>query len=324
MYFLTPQMCHGLGVVVSTIFPCIAAAAAQSNIFFVSIDESLLQPVAEENIIKTIFYSLFIIEGSFILALVASFIIIFGVNPNSLTMPMAVAELASAFAVGLASIGVSIAIAQAGKAAVEGVRDQPMYTSRIHLFMLIMITLVETPLIFSFIVSLMVIKSLTPEMTSFEGFKMAASSLAMGIGALGSGLGQSFFTRKACRAISYDKNGYNKTLSFSLICQALLETPSVFCFLIAMLLFNRSVSPSLLYFHEGWLFLIAALCVSIGSIGPSIGIGMVGGAGIDDAAGDPKRYNRVLATTFLYQVVIETSCIFALIVSLFILMEITI
>jgi len=66
-------------------------------------------------------------------------------------------------------------------------------------------------------------------------------------------------------------------------------------------------------------FLGAAIAMGLGGLGPAIGQGLVGMKACENIGKYPKNAGQIRATMFLSMVMVETSAIYALVISLFLI-----
>jgi F-type H+-transporting ATPase subunit c len=100
-----------------------------------------------------------------------------------------------------------------------------------------------------------------------------------------------------------------------LITQALATSPSIFGFVIALLLFycDGNTLP------QAFAYLGAGLAMGIGSLGAAIGIGYVGTKTCEALAKSIKSASAVTKTMFIGVAVTESNSVYALVVALLLL-----
>jgi F-type H+-transporting ATPase subunit c len=147
--------------------------------------------------------------------------------------------------------------------------------------------------------------------------KFFGAALAVGFGAIGSGVCEGYTAGRAAEGIVRQPKVSGEILRTMLIAQAVTETSGIFGLLVAILLLF--VVPS-----EGGLpiataYLAAGICMGIGGIGAGIGCGNAGGSACQAVARHPRVANNILITMLIGQAISQTGCIFALVVSLLLL-----
>ncbi|MDR1534582.1 MAG: hypothetical protein LBU64_05720 [Planctomycetota bacterium] len=148
---------------------------------------------------------------------------------------------------------------------------------------------------------------------------LLAAGLAMGLGALGSGFGLGLAAISAIRAV--ERQPAKRTILFRnmLVGQAVTETPAIFALMVALLLYfslERALdapwSPA-----RAAAFLGAGLCIGVGALGSGFGSGLIAHDALDGMSANPSSQGSVLLLMLIGQAWAQTGCIFALVVSLF-------
>jgi F0F1-type ATP synthase membrane subunit c/vacuolar-type H+-ATPase subunit K len=138
----------------------------------------------------------------------------------------------------------------------------------------------------------------------------------MGVGAIGPSVGQAIFSNSSCTAAGLNKDSFGKLLTFSLLSQAVIQTPIIFCLVIAITIIFKPVTAILTPFIASVAFFSPAFAISVGSIGPAIGIGYAASKTSRHVALDAKNYPLFVRSSLLAQAIIESAAIYALIVAL--------
>lgn len=275
------------------------------------------QALSNPSIFRSTIIGLTLIEGSAVIALITTLIMLLSNRPE-ITWELAYAELGIGLAVGISAMSVSIASSFVVKAATQAIARQPHFTQKILTFMLISQSIIEAPVLFAFIIAMMIQSELQVAVNMGLSLELLASGLALALGCIGPCIGQALFSFASCTAIGLNKDVYNKIFPFSLLNQAIIETPVIFCMLFSLitLLWGPDAPPLI----DGYKHLIAAFTIGVGAIGASIGIGYVASRSCLPIALDPNSYGSVARTSFLAAVFIESSVIYALIIALLLIM----
>jgi ATP synthase F0 subunit c len=144
--------------------------------------------------------------------------------------------------------------------------------------------------------------------------KYFGAVLAMGLSAIGCGIGEGRVAGKASESIIRQPKAAGEVVRAMLVTQAVSETPGIFGLLIAFtLLFVVS--------SQGQASVVAAyvsagFCMGAGAIGAGLGEGIAGGSSCESIARYPSQSENIVFSTLLGQAVSETCAIFALIISL--------
>ena len=144
--------------------------------------------------------------------------------------------------------------------------------------------------------------------------RYAGAALAVGIAAFGSAYGEGFIALKASEAIARQPKASSEIVRTMLITQAVAETAGIFGLLVSIiLLFVASSQGGMAYAVA---LLSAGLCMGIGAIGAGVGSGLAGGAACESIGRFPRLSSSVLLTTLVGQAIVQTGCIFALVISM--------
>jgi F-type H+-transporting ATPase subunit c len=304
---ITPTLLHyvsaGLAIVLGAVGAGIGLGIAASGV-----EGSMIrQPTGNTQSFRAMIIGLALIESGAIVALVTAFLILFA-NYQEITWTVAYVELAIGLAVGIAAAAISISSSFVVRAASESIARQPFFAQRIIVFMLIAQSIIEAPVIFSLIVALLIKTQLVASIDINTGIKLFSASLVIALGCIGPSIGQSLLAHAACTSIGLNKNAYNRLFPFALINQAIIETPMVFCVLLALTIIYGNA--------DAIRALIAACTLGIAAAGSAVGMGYVASRGAYQIANDPTVYTKIFRPTILAAALIEACVIYGFIVSL--------
>lgn len=277
------------------------------------------QPHAYNDILRISLITTALIETTAVLGLFAAMMLLIGCSTAT---PCALytftAEIGIGFALCIAGPIIGIVSGFPAQEAVYAIARQPLMAQKIFNFTIITQALVQTPVIAGFVVALMIKNSSNAAATLPEALRLIAAGLCIGLGSIGPSLGLAWFTRKASRAVGFCKEAYERLLPFSLMSQTLIETPLIFALIVSLMLFF--VLPPL---GENDLLIgistiAAALATGLGTIGVGISSGIVAGAVCEKLATDPAAAPLSRMSMFA-QALIETSAIYAVLISMAIL-----
>ncbi|MCE5250110.1 ATP synthase F0 subunit C [bacterium] len=144
--------------------------------------------------------------------------------------------------------------------------------------------------------------------------KCVGASLAVGIAAFGSAFGEGYIAMKASEAIARQPRASSEIVRTMLITQAVSETAGIFGLLISIILIF--VAPSRGGITQAVSLFAAGLCMGVGAIGAGVGSGQAGGAACESIGRYPRLSANILLTTLVGQAIVQTGCIFALVVSM--------
>lgn len=275
------------------------------------------QPHAYNDILRLSLITTALIETTAVIGLFIAMMLLIGVpkEPAAYTF---VAELGIGFALCFSGLTIGIVSGFPAREAVMAVARQPFMAQKILGFTIITQALVQTPIIAGFVVALLIKSFAATANTLPEALRFIAAGLCVGLGGIGPSIGLARFAQQATRSLGLCKEAYSRILPFSLISQTLIETPLIFALIISLMLFF--ILPPLGEQHllAGIGALAAALATGIGTLGTGISSGMVSGAVCEKLATDANA-STLPRTSMFAQALIETSAIYAVLVSLAIL-----
>jgi F-type H+-transporting ATPase subunit c len=320
MITLTPKLLHyisaGITIMLGGIGGGIGQGIAASN----CMESMTRQPTGNEAGFKSMVIGLALIESGVIIALVTTLLMLLGGESIS-SLGQSLAELGIALAVGISAITISISSSFVVKAATASIARQPFFAPKITAFMLLAQSIIEAPVIFAFIIGLVIKTHITPEMTYEQGLQGLAAGLALALGCIGPSIGQSYFTHTANIAVGINKSAYSKLFPFSLISAAIIETPIIFCLLLALLIMFSPLSTQSM--NAVTTFLTAVITMGLGAIGGGLAIGYVTSQSAQQIAHDVNNYPLIIRASLLGIAFIESAIIYALIISLLLVMKVT-
>ena len=273
-------------------------------------------PESSGDIIKTMLVGQAVAESAAIFALVVAILLLFLKVPNP-SLAKAAALVGASLSMGLGAIGSGIGSGLPGGKACLGIAAKPELSGRLTMNMLIGSAVCQTPAILAMIIALMLM------FIDFgsDPLKIAAlgsAGLAMGLGAIGSGIGSGYPGGEACLGIARQPGISVGLTTNMLIGSAVCQTPAIFAMVVALILLFMDFSGAPLY--PKWAaFLGAGISTGFAAIGSGIGGGLTAGGSCEGIARQPETVGTVTTTMLVGQAVSQTPAIFGLLVS-FILM----
>ena len=145
-------------------------------------------------------------------------------------------------------------------------------------------------------------------------FQILGSGLAIGLGAIGSAVGEGFVAMKAVESLGRQPKSSGKIVRLMIIAQAITETAAIFALVISLvLIFNSPADPSLV---KAITLLATGITIGFGTIGSGFGAGLPGGSAMEGLGRNPENSDKLTVNMIIGQAVTQTSTIFALTVSL--------
>jgi F0F1-type ATP synthase membrane subunit c/vacuolar-type H+-ATPase subunit K len=278
-----------------------------------------LQPAARDDITKIAVLSMALIETAAVMGTFIAFILLLGTSNMLLTWHMGLAEIGIAFAICLPGFILGLASCLPARQACMAVARQPFFAQNIIRFMLIILSLIQTPIIFGMIIALFINNQMMHITTIRESLRLIASGIAIGFGSIGPAIGLAHFAKIACTSVGINKTAYNKLLTFSFVSQAIIETPIIFSFVIALTLLFIVPHSAEENIVQGIAMLAAGICTGIGTVGAGISSGKTAAQACKEIGLQPESYSVLSRTSLFAQGLIETSAIYAVLVSFLLL-----
>ena len=144
--------------------------------------------------------------------------------------------------------------------------------------------------------------------------KYVGAALAVGIAAFGSAYGEGYIAFKASEAIARQPKASSEIVRTMLITQAVAETAGIFGLLISIILIFIASSTGTASYAVS--LIAAGLCMGVGAVGAGIGSGQAGGAACESIGRFPRLSSSILLTTLVGQAIVQTGCIFALVIAM--------
>lgn len=283
-----------------------------------SLDAINIQPHAKNQIIRVALLGNALVETSAILAVVISLVLLFGKKAEFTAHAVNnLPALGIALAIGLTGLTVGLMSGFPAKKACLAIARQPFFASKILNFMLLNLSFIQTPMIFSFILALLIWYQSLGALDFVNAMRLLSSGLALGIGGIGPAIGLSMFSQTAFEAIGYNKKIYSKLVSFSFITQAIIETPIIFALVTGLILLSTTGSHDPI---KAIAFVIAALAVGIGNFGPGIGSATAASSTCMQMAKNPENSSLVTKISMLSQGFVDSSVIYCWLISLLIIL----
>lgn len=302
------------------IITAISAGLSQGLVSQAAFKAMDIQPEAKDPISKLSLLCAALIETTAILGVFVGIL---------LMMPLLRPEpVADAYYSDLAKIGIAIAMIGTGivvgyfsswpaRQACYATARQPFHAQWIFNFTLIVLSVIQTPLILAFIVSLF-IKLQANTITSLaESFRLIGAGCAIGLGALGPAYGLAHFAQVACKGIAGNRNASTRVLTFTFISQAIIESPIIFAMVIALLLLFAHSATTI---TAGIAMLAAGIGMGLGTLGPGISSGRTAAAACKEIARDPELYGSLARSSIFAQGIIDTAAIYVLLTSALIIL----
>ncbi len=228
------------------------------------------------------------------------------------------AYLGAAFSVGFGAIGAALGEGYAAGAASQAIGKNPEQSGAILKNMLIGQAVAESAGIFALVISMLLAFVHSPEAPLITAFAYLGAGLAMGLSAIGSGMGSGFPAADACRGIADNPETQGMLTTNMLIGSAICQTPAIFGMVVAFMLMFVDFSQQPLW--PGWAALLGAgLSVGLAAIGSGAGSGIPAGTSTAGMARQPAAATTIRTNMLIGSAVSQTPAIFGLVVAFMLL-----
>ena len=307
-----------LSALAPTIFAGIGTAIGQGFIGKQALESMHQQPTASNTISKLCIIGMAISETAAIMGVVISILLINDTMITQHTAHTTLAAIGIAIAMSISGLCAGIAASFPAVAACKSIARQPFMQTKLLNIMLITQTLIMTPNMFGMLVSLLIKSRIHTIQSLNEALQLLASGISIGLGCIGPSIGLSLFAFSACSAIGINKKSFNKIMTFTFICEAIIETPAIFSLLISLMILTTSVIPT--SDVQGWQFIASALCIGLSTIAPGINAGKTGAAACQQIALHLEQYPSLSKITLLGLAMIDSFAIYGLLVAIIMLL----
>jgi F-type H+-transporting ATPase subunit c len=271
------------------------------------------QPRAKDDIRRANILALALVETAALLSLLLALLLFFTPRAN-INYYSALASVGIGCALALPGLVIGIVSSLPARAGLLSIARQPFLSKKITNLILLTQSLIQTPLILGFVVSWLIKAQLDSVTTLGQALTLLASGLCIGIGSLGPSIGGGLFTQSSCKNVGLNRTLYGKILSFTVISQAIIETPILFAAVISFWLLSLANQP--LTLTAGILHLSIAALMSIATCAPGISSGLIARTACNQIAINPLQYNTISRTSLFSQAFIDTCIIYAFIIAL--------
>ena len=316
---ISPHLFHYLSAALALSIASIGGGLGQGLAGANSIIAMRRQPLGHNSIFRAMIIGLALIESGIIISLVMTLITLFGQH-ETITWAIALSEIGISLAIGIAAAATSIASSYVVSAATDSISRQPFFAQKIITLMLLSQSIIEAPIVFAFIISLLIRAHFSLSLEIIDGIKYLAAGILMALGSVGPSIGQALFAYSACTSVGLNKRAYDKIFPFALLSEAVIETTMIFCLLLSLIILYIPTVPGK-EILQGTSIFIAAFTLGVGSIGTAIGIGHVTARSCYQISQEPNNYSVIVRTTLLVEAFIESAVIYAMIIALLLVMK---
>ena len=310
---INPEFLHYLIITLTVAVPALSTALGQGFIGVRALEALDIQPEAKGSINAIALYGSALVETGAIMGVLIGIVLFMDSGEPINPYYTAIAQLGIVFALGLSSLVIGIVSSWPISTAALAVTRQPFMASKITQFMMISITMIQTPLILALIVSFLIKTQASAAHSLADAFRLLGSGCAIGIGCIGPVIGLALYAKTAVAGIGINRDAYARLLTFTFISQAIIETPIIFALVISFILLL--VMPPMAIGKE-YAMLAAGLTIGIGTIAAGYSSGKTAAATCKQITTQPENYRTLSKTSIFAQGLLDTNVIYALLISL--------
>jgi F-type H+-transporting ATPase subunit c len=309
---LLNQLIHYISLAVSTALSGLTVSLGQGGINKVSLDALNRQPEAKSDIQRSTLLALALTETSSLLCFLVSIVMFL---QNIQFDYQAYSSIAMSISITVPGFITGLITSLPAREAIYSISRQPFFARKITNLMLLAQSLIQTPLIFGLVISLFIRYQSNYIENVNQSLILIAAALAFVISSIGPAIGVGILAKSSCKNAGINNHAFNKLFSFTIISQAIIETPIIFATIISFWMIN--IAKNYNYIDQyPILYFFIAFAIAIGTISPGINSGRVASIASNAIAYNPDSYNMVSKMSLLTQGLIETCVIYAFIISL--------
>lgn len=219
-----------LGIFCALAIPCTAIGILSTFPHQASIEATARQPFFARQLLNLMFITISLMQTSVILGLIVSFLIYTQLTTLN-TLTSGIQLLSGGLALGLGTIGPLIGLGLFSRASCRTVGSNREAYPKVLTFTFISQALIETPILFSLAVSLLIIAN-----NSLSSLNYLTSALVIGLGTFGPGIASGRVASAACTAIGLQLEGYAAISRTSLLAQTLIDASAIYGLIVSFAL----------------------------------------------------------------------------------------
>ena len=296
-------------------FGAIGAALGEGYTAGIASESLSYRPESSGDVVKNMLVGQAIAESAAIFALVVAIVLLFS-QPSSISFLTCWAAIGAGLSMGLSAIGSGVGSGLPAGAACMSIVRQPGNSNKVLTNMLIGSAVCQTPAIFGMVVAFLLLFVDFSNIPLYPGWAaMLGAGLATGLSAIGPGVGNGLTAMEAVSGIARQPETHTDVTRTMLIGMSVAQSTVIYGFLVSlMLLFYKFDESSTL--ASSMQLLGAGFCSGFGGIGPGIGEGITASYAVRWVSRRIESVGLLLRTMLVGMAVAESTGIYALIVSL--------
>ncbi len=208
----------------------VSAAPAQEACYAIA-----RQPFFTQKILRFMLITQSVLQTPIIFGLIVT-MFIKSQAVSALTMTDSLRLIASGMSIGLGSIGPAFALSHFARTACKGIGINRNAYGTLFSFTMFSQAIIETPVIFAFIISILLLIMNIDTTSEWKGIAFFASALCIGLGTIGPGISSGRVAAAACEQIAYHPENDSAIRRASFLGQSIIDTSAMYALLIAILI----------------------------------------------------------------------------------------
>lgn len=176
-----------------------------------------------------------VIQTPLILAFIVAFLIKAQAT-QSASLADSLRLIGAGFAIGIGCIGPALGLAQFAKTAFIGIGKNRNAAPQLLTFTFISQAIIESPVIFAMVISLVLLLSRIPEGKDLAGYVMCAAGIATGLGTFGPGLSSGRTAAAACEQIAINPTNYTSLAHTSIFAQGVIDAAAIYVLVLSLVM----------------------------------------------------------------------------------------
>ncbi len=307
-----------LGIVIALGAGAASSSIGQGLAAADGIESSSRQLLARSPVFRTFIIGMAFIESGAILSVIVAAMVLMSLRGATISLLEGIVYLGATAGIGISAMIVGIGSGYLIRSAMRAIARQPLEGNRIFSVMLLSQALLETPVILSFVLSVITFTQATSVTDLSGAFQLFFACLIMAFGSIGGVTGQAKFASAVCEALGKNIQGIGFVLPFTFITQALIET-SIILNLVLSIFFIMAIKASLPIMIAIGIGCLSAM--TFGGIGAGVGSSIVASSAVGGMARGGETAAVLFRNAFLSQMFVDTALIYSFIISFIIVRD---
>ncbi len=193
------------------------------------------QPFHAARIFNFTLIVLSVIQTPLILAFIVA-LFIKGQAVYATTLAQSLRLIGAGAAIGFGCLGPAIGLSYFARTACRGIGINRNASPQILTFTFISQAIIESPVIFAMVVSLVLLLTKQSMNNEVTGIALLAAGMATGLGTLGPGISSGRTAAAACHQIALNPEHYNSLSRTSIFAQSIIDTAAIYVLLVSLLI----------------------------------------------------------------------------------------